>query len=653
MNISQIFPKISGKIKKISVFFGFSTKSILYINCPYDITICVTKRGMILKRTDLRNIAIIAHVDHGKTTLVDGMLKQSGTFRENQQVETCVMDSNDLERERGITILAKNTAIHYKDVKINIIDTPGHADFGGEVERVLKMVSGVLLLVDSQEGPMPQTRFVLQKALELGHRIIIVINKIDKPDARIKEVVDEVLELLIDLNASDEQLDSPILFCSGRDATASLDMNTSGENLFPLFETILNYIPCPEGGNDGPLQLLVSSIDYNDYVGRIGIGRIERGIAKVNQEVVVCDYYRKKPSYHAKLVALFQIEGLKRIPVQSAEMGDIICFSGIENITIGNTVCSPIAEEPLPFVKISEPTIEMTFSVNDSPFAGKEGKFVTSRHLRDRLFKETLKDVSLKVLETDSADSFRVLGRGEMHLSILIETMRREGYEFSVGTPKVLYKQENGKILEPIEKLLVDVPQECVGSVMERMGIRKGELSEMVPLGNRMRLTFLVPARGMFGFKNELLTDTRGEGIMSSIFHGYDEFKGPIPRRSTGSLVAFETGEASSYGLFNSQDRGVLFIDPQTPVYEGMVVGYNPKAEDLRINVCKKKHVTNMRAAGSDEAMRLNTPRKFSLEEAIEFIADDEMLEVTPKNIRIRKTVLSGDMRLKMQFGKK
>ena len=563
------------------------------------------------------------------------------------------MDSGDLERERGITILAKNTAIHYNGVKINVIDTPGHADFSGEVERVLKMVNGVVLLVDAQEGPMPQTRFVVEKALALGLKIIIVVNKIDKPDARTSEVGDEVLELLLDLNASDEQLESPIIYCSGKQATATLDYNVPGKDLKPLFDTILSYIPAPEGDENGELQLLVSAIDYNDYVGRIGIGRIERGEISMAQEVVVCDYHSGISPYKSKVVNLFQIEGLKRVPVENAQVGDIVCFSGIENITIGNTICSTAKIEPVPFVKIGEPTIEMNFMVNDSPFAGKEGKYVTSRHLRDRLFKELLKDVSLRVYQTESPDTFKVCGRGEMHLSILIETMRREGYEFGVGTPKVIFKTIDGVKCEPMERLYIDVPTECTGSVMERMGVRKGELVSMNPQGSRIRMEFVIPARGLFGFKNEFLTDTKGEGIMNQLFDGYAPYKGAIPRRFTGSLVAFETGEAATYGLFNAQERGVLFIDPQTMVYEGMVVGMSPKAEDIRVNVCKRKHVTNMRAAGSDEALRLTTPRKFSLEEAIEFLNDDEMLEVTPKNIRIRKNILSGSERLKLQYGNK
>lgn len=598
-------------------------------------------------REDLRNIAIIAHVDHGKTTLVDGMLRQSGTFRENQQVETRVMDSGDIEKERGITILAKNTSIRYKDVKINIIDTPGHADFSGEVERVLKMVNGVILLVDSVEGPMPQTRFVLEKALNLGHKIIIIVNKMDKPDARCSEVAEEVLELLLDLDAIDEQLSSPILYCSGRDATATLDPDKKGKDLKPLFDTILTHMPAPEGDPDAPLQIMVSAIDYNDYVGRIGIGRIERGTVKSNQEVTVCDFNSGISPYKGKIANLYQIDGLKRTPIQEAKVGDIVCFSGIPNVTIGNTICSNDKIEPVKFVNIGEPTIEMYFSVNDGPFAGKEGKFLTSRHIKDRLEKELLKDVSLRVYATESADTFKVCGRGEMHLSILIETMRREGYEFCVSPPKVIFKEVDGKKLEPIERLYLDVPTEDVGSVMERMGNRKGELITMTPSGSRIKMEFKVPSRGLFGFKNELLTDTKGEGIMNQLFDGYAPYKGEIARRNTGSLIAFETGEANTYGLFNAQERGVLFIAPQTKVYEGMVVGMCPKAEDLRVNVCKKKAVTNMRAAGSDEALKLVSPRVFSLEESIEFINADERLEVTPQNIRIRKAILSAAERMR------
>ena len=599
-------------------------------------------------REDLRNIAIIAHVDHGKTTLVDEMLKQGGVFRENQAVAERVMDSNDLERERGITILAKNTSVMYNGTKINIIDTPGHADFGGEVERVLEMVDGVLLLVDAAEGPMPQTRFVLSKALEMGHKIIIVVNKIDRPDARLDEIGDEVLELLLDLDASEEQLESPLLFCSGRSGTASLSQYEAGTDLKPLFDTIINYIEPPKGDENEPLQMLISSIDYNEYVGRIGIGRIVRGDIKVNQQVTVCDYTGSKKNYNAKIVSLLQIQGLNRVPVQDAKVGDIVWISGIENITIGDTICATDAPEPLPFVKISEPTVEMTFSVNDSPFAGKEGKFVTSRQLRERLFRELLKDVSLRVEETDSTDSFRVAGRGEMHLSILIENMRREGYELSVSTPRVLYKTgEDGRKLEPIERLVIDVPEDCVGSVMEKMGTRKGELVAMHPQGSRMRIEFKVPSRGLFGYKSEFLTDTRGEGIMSHVFDGYEPYKGDIDRRSTGSLVSFETGEAVTYGLYNAQERGQLFIPAGTPVYEGMVVGASPKTDDLVVNVCKRKHLTNTRASGSDDALRLVPHRILSLEDCLEFLADDELLEVTPESLRIRKRELSNTQRAK------
>ncbi len=601
-------------------------------------------------REDLRNIAIIAHVDHGKTTLVDEMLKQGGVFRENQAVAERVMDSNDIERERGITILAKNTSVMYNDIKINIIDTPGHADFGGEVERVLEMVDGVLLLVDAAEGPMPQTRFVLSKALEMGLKIIVVVNKIDRPDARLDEIGDEVLELLLDLDASDEQLESPILFCSGRSGTASLSQYETGTDLKPLFDTIINYIEPPKGDETEPLQMLISSIDYNDYVGRIGIGRIVRGNIKVNQQVTVCDYTGSKKNYNSKIVSLLQIQGLQRIPVESAEMGDIVWISGIDGITIGDTICAVEKPEPLPFVKISEPTVEMTFSVNDSPFAGREGKFVTSRQLRERLFKELLKDVSLRVEETESTDAFRVAGRGEMHLSILIENMRREGYELAVSTPRVLYKEgEDGRKLEPIERLVIDVPEDCVGSVMEKIGSRKGELVEMHPQGNRMRIEFLVPARGLFGYKSEFLTDTKGEGIMSHVFEDYQPYKGDIERRKTGSLVSFETGEAVTYGLFNAQERGQLFIPAGTPVYEGMVVGASPKTDDLVVNVCKRKHLTNTRASGSDDALRLVPHRILSLEDCLEFLADDELLEVTPESLRIRKRILSNSQRAKVR----
>ena len=592
-------------------------------------------------------MAIIAHVDHGKTTLVNEMLKQGGVFRANQEVADRVMDSGDLERERGITILAKNTSVFYEGVKINIVDTPGHADFGGEVERVLKMVNGVLVLVDACEGPMPQTRFVMQKALELNHKLIIVVNKIDRPDARLSEVQDEILELLFDLNATDDQIDSPIIFCSGRAGTATLDCNKQGTDLKPLFDAIINHFEPQEVDENGPLQMLVSSIDYNEYVGRIGIGRIERGRAVINQEVETCNYNVKGKELRGKLVSIFQIEGLERVAVDSAKAGDIVCVSGIENISIGDTICAPACIEPVPFVKISEPTVEMTFSVNDSPFAGKEGKFVTTRHLRDRLFREMLKDVSLRVEETDSADSYRVCGRGEMHLSILIETMRRGGYEFQVGAPKVMYKEENGVLLEPMERLVVDVPEDKTGAVFSSMGVRKGELLQMENIGSRIRLEFKVPARGLFGYKSQFLTETRGEGVFNTIFYGYEEYKGEIERRNTGSLVAFETGEAVTYGLFNAQGRGQLFIGAGVKVYEGMVVGVSPKNEDITVNVCKKKHLTNTRASGSDDALRLETPKIMSLEEAMEFIGDDELLEITPQNIRIRKKTLDTETRLK------
>ena len=593
-------------------------------------------------REDLRNIAIIAHVDHGKTTLVDEMLKQGGVYRENQVVEERVMDNNDLERERGITILAKNTSVYYDGIKMNIIDTPGHADFSGEVERILKMVNGVILLVDAAEGPMPQTRFVLQKALEMNHRVIVVVNKIDRADARLDEIPDEILDLLIELDANDEQLESPILFCSGRAGTASLSQYEEGKDLKVLFETIKDYIPAPEGDADGPMQMLVSSIDYNDYVGRIGIGRIERGCVKQNQEVMVSEYHNNHEPYKAKMVNLYQIDGLNRTAVDEAKVGDIICFSGIPEITIGDTIASPEDPAPLPFVKISEPTIEMTFSVNDSPFAGREGKFVTSRQLRDRLMRELLKDVSLRVTEGESTDSFNVAGRGEMHISILIETMRREGYEFSVGTPRVLYKEVDGVKCEPIERLIIDVPEESVGAVMDKIGQRKGEMVSMTPQGGRMKLEYLIPARGLLGYRNEFLTDTKGEGILNSVFYEYQPYKGEISSRHTGSLVAFETGEAVGYGLFKVQDRGSLFITPGTKVYEGMVVGINPKAEDMNVNVCKKKQLTNTRASGSDDALKLVPPVQMSLEACLEFLAEDELLEVTPESLRIRKKILAG-----------
>ena len=605
---------------------------------------------------ELRNIAIIAHVDHGKTTLVDEMLKQSGVYRENQEVVDRVMDSGDLERERGITILAKNTAVTYKGVKINIVDTPGHADFGGEVERVLKMVNGVILLVDAAEGPMPQTRFVLGRALELGHRVIVVVNKIDRPDQRIHEVVDEVLELLMDLNATDEQLDSPMLFCSGRKGTASYSPDVPGTDLQPLFDTILEYIPEPAQDTAAPFQMLVSSLDYNEFVGRIAVGRIERGTIRQNEEIAVCNYHSPDAAPRkAKAVSLYEFSGLAKVPVTEATAGNIIAMSGIGDVTIGDTICAAGAVEPLPFVKISAPTMEMTFSVNNSPFAGREGKFVTSRQIRDRLYRETLKDVSLRVTDVEgSTDSFNVAGRGEMSLSILIETMRREGYEFQVSPPRVLMQRdEKGNLMEPMEELVADVPQEYVGSVIEKLGTRKAELKEMTPVGARMRLIFLVPSRGLFGYRNEFLTDTHGEGIMASVFDSYAPYKGEVTRRSTGSLIAWEQGEAVAYGIWNAQERGIMFITPGTPVYGGMIVGVSPKQEDIPVNVCRTKHLTNTRASGSDEALRLVPPRQMSLEQCMEFLADDELLEVTPKNLRLRKRILDHSQRMKNIHGKK
>lgn len=600
-----------------------------------------------MKDDKLRNVAIIAHVDHGKTTLVDEMLKQSGVYRENQTVVERVMDSNDLERERGITILAKNTAVTYGDVKINIVDTPGHADFGGEVERILKMVNGVILLVDAAEGPMPQTRFVLSKALELGHKVIILINKIDRPDRRIDEVIDEVLELLMDLNANEEQLDSPILFCSARQGICSVSQDEQGTDLRPLFEAILSHIPAPEADLDQPFQMLVSSIDYNEFVGRIAIGRVERGILSQNSDIVVTNYHNGSTSKKLRAANIYEFDGLNRVPVNAAKAGNIIALSGIGEITIGDTICAPEAPEALPFVKISAPTVEMTFCVNDSPFAGKEGKYVTSRNLRDRLERELQKDVSLRVTETDSTDAFNVAGRGEMHLSILMENMRREGYEFAVSPPRVLTKEIDGVLNEPIERLVVDVPENSVGSVIEKMGSRKAEMLQMTPVGDRMKIEFLIPSRGLFGYRNEFLTDTRGEGIMTSVFEKYAPFKGEVSRRGTGSLVAFETGECAAYGLFNAQDRGALFAEPGDHVYEGMIVGVAPKAGDIDVNVCKKKNLTNMRAAGSEEALRLIPVRKMSLEQCLEFLADDELLEITPESLRLRKSILNRELRAK------
>ncbi|MBQ7152474.1 MAG: translational GTPase TypA [Clostridia bacterium] len=598
-------------------------------------------------RNDLRNIAIIAHVDHGKTTLVDQLLRQGGIFRENQETVDCVMDSGEIERERGITILAKNTAVHYKDVKINIIDTPGHADFGGEVERILKMVNGVILLVDAAEGPMPQTRFVLERALALNHRVIVCINKIDRPDSRLGQVEDEILELLMDLGANDEQLDSPMLYCSGRAGTCSEKPDEPGTDLVPLFEKILSYIPAPEGDETGELQMLVSSIDYNDYVGRIGIGRIDRGSLHVNQEVSIVNFHSPDQMNKTKIVALFQIDGLVRKPVDSAMVGDIVCFSGAGDITIGDTICSASCPEPLEFVKVSEPTVEMTVLVNDSPLAGQEGKFVTSRQLRARLYKELLKDVSLRVSDGATTDEFRVAGRGEMHLSILLEAMRREGFEMACSNPRVLYKEIDGVKCEPVERAIFDVPQEYVGVVVERLGQRKGEMLAMTPIGSRTRIEYRIPSRGLFGYRSEFLTSTHGEGIMSAVFDGYEPYGGEIQRRFTGSLIASEAGETTRYGLFNTQERGQMFIGPQTKVYEGMIVGMNPKYDDIAVNPCKEKHLTAIRSSGADEKLLLVPPKIFTLEEAIDYITDDELIEITPKNIRLRKKILNTELRMR------
>ena len=608
---------------------------------------------MKVVREDLRNIAIIAHVDHGKTTLVNEMLKQGGIFRDNQQVDDRVMDSNDLERERGITILSKNTAIHYKGVKINVVDTPGHADFGGEVERVLKMVGGVLLLVDSFEGPMPQTRFVLKKALDLSLPVIIVVNKMDRPDQRCKEVVDETLELLLELDATDEQLDSPVVFCSGRTGISTLDLNEPAVNLIPLFDTILEHIPAPEGDDEEPLQMLVSTIDYNDYVGRIGVGRIERGTIKEGQMAVRCIYGQSFVSPAARLGGLFEFDGLKRVPCSEAKVGDIVAISGFGDLSIGDTICDTAMADPLPFVKISEPTVSMDFVVNDSPFAGTEGTFVTSRHLRARLFKEMQTDVSLRVEDTGSTDRFRVSGRGELHLSILIENMRRQGYEFAVTKPTVLYKDIDGVKCEPMEQLICDVPTEYSGAVIEKIGRRRGTLIAMEGQ-DRVRLEFSVPSRGLFGYRSEFMTDTRGEGVMNAIFSGYEPYKGDIPTRINGSLVASETGETTSYGMFPVQERGDLFIETQTKVYMGMIVGMNSRPGDIDVNVCKKKHLTSIRnSAGAEEALKITGIRILTLEESLDFIDEDELLEVTPKSLRMRKCVLETELRKKLEARKK
>ena len=599
-----------------------------------------------MQNEHLRNVAIIAHVDHGKTTLVDQMLRQSGIFRANEAVAERVMDSNDLERERGITILSKNTAVMYQDTKINIVDTPGHADFGGEVERILMMVDGVLLLVDAFEGCMPQTRFVLKKALGLGKRPVVVVNKIDRPGARPAEVVDEVLDLFIELGADDDQLEFPVIYASGRDGYATTDPAVPGKDMTPLFEAILKYVPAPKGELNGPLQILFSNIDYDDYVGRIGVGRVERGQVKTGQSVVLC--HNDGTTKQARITKMYQFEGLKRVEAQSAALGDLIAVSGITDLNIGETACDPECVEPLPFVKIDEPTVSMMFMVNNSPFAGREGKYVTSRNIRDRLFKEVETNVAMRVEETDSSDTFKVSGRGELHLSILIETLRREGYEFQVSKPEVLFREINGKKCEPMEAVTIDVPEEFVGNVIEKLGSRKGEMTNMYPAkGGYTRLEFSIPARGLIGYRSEFMTDTKGNGIMNSLFDGYEPYKGDIVTRSQGSLVAFESGEAITYGLYNAQERGDLFIGAGTKVYEGMVVGRNARADDMDINVCKKKQLTNTRASGSDDALKLTPHITMSLEQCMEFISDDELLEVTPQNLRMRKKILDNTQRRK------
>jgi GTP-binding protein len=602
-------------------------------------------------RQDVRNVAIIAHVDHGKTTLVDEMLKQSGIFRENEQVAERVMDSNDLERERGITILSKNTAIHYKNTKINIVDTPGHADFGGEVERILMMVDGVLLLVDAFEGCMPQTRFVLKKALGLKKKVVVVVNKIDRPGARPEEVIDEVLDLFIELGAEEDQLDFPVVYASARDGYSSLNSSDRSGDMRPLLDSILENIDPPRGDMHGPLQILFSSLDYDDYIGRIGVGRVERGTVRRNQTVTICS--RDGSNRNVRISKLYQFEGLKRVEVEEASLGDLICVSGIADLNIGETACDPDHVDPLPFIKIDEPTISMNFIVNNSPFAGQEGKFVTSRNLRDRLFKEVETNVSMRVEETETTDTFKVSGRGELHLSILIETMRRQGYEFQVSRPKVILKKENGKTLEPMELLIVEVPEQYVGAVIEKLGARKAELENMGARdGGATHLEFKIPARGLIGYRSEFMTDTNGNGIMNQLFAGYEPWKGEIKTRERGSIVVHETGETTGYGLFNTQDRGRLFIGPGVQVYEGMIVGECAKSEDVVCNVCRQKHLTNTRASGSDDALRLVPPTILSLEQCMEFIKDDELLEVTPKSLRLRKVVLSKEQRLKQQFRK-
>ncbi len=600
-----------------------------------------------MENTKIRNIAIIAHVDHGKTSLVNELLKQGNVFRDNQTVGDRVMDSNALERERGITILSKNASCMYDGFKINIVDTPGHADFGGEVERVLKMVDGALLVVDAFEGPMPQTRFVLEKALSLGLKIIVVVNKIDRPDARLKEVVDEILELFLDLDASEEQLNSPFVFASAREGVASKTISDRGRNMQPLFQTIIEHIPAPSGDASAPFKMLVSSAEHNDYVGKLAVGKITSGTLKVGDAILLTNYHEPDKKIRSKVVSIFTYDGIKRVTVNDASVGDIVCVSGIDGVMIGDTVCTETDPEPIEFVKIAEPSVEMTFMVNDSPFAGKEGKYVTSRHLRDRLYKEAVKDLSLRVSDGATADSFVVCGRGEMHLSILIETMRRDGYEFAVSMPKVLIKTIDGKKCEPIDRVFIDVPEACVGTVMSKMGTRKGELVDMTPHGSRIKMNFKVPARGLFGYQSELLTDTKGEGVMSSVFDGYEPYKGEITRRDFGSLVAHEQGESIVYGLFNAQERGTLFIGAGVPVYAGMVVGLNPRGDEIVVNVCKKKHLTNTRSSGSDDALKLITPMRMTLEDCIEFLDDDEILEVTPKSLRIRKRILDVTERMR------
>lgn len=603
---------------------------------------------MKIKREDIRNVAIIAHVDHGKTTLVDTLLRQSGVFRENQVVVDRVMDSNDIEKERGITILSKNTAIDYKGIKINIIDTPGHADFGGEVERVLKMVNGVVLVVDAFEGPMPQTKFVLKKAFELDLPVIVCINKVDRPEARPEVVMDEVLDLFIELGASEDYLDSPFVYASAKAGVASLDLNERGTDMIPLFETILEKTPCPEGNPEEPLQVLISTIDYNEYVGRIGIGKIDRGRIKTNQEAVIVNILDPEKHDKVKINKVYEFEGLNRVEVDEASVGSIIAITGVEDINIGDTICYEDNPEPLPFLKISEPTIAMTFSVNNSPFAGREGKYVTSRQIRNRLYKELQTDVSLRVEDTELTDAFKVSGRGELHLSVLIENMRRENYEFQVSKPEVLFKEENGKKTEPIEKVTVDVSNEFVGAVIEKLGRRKGELISMSESnGGYARVQFMIPARGLIGYRQEFMTDTKGDGILNSQFEGYQPYKGEIPKRKVGSIVSFETGETSAYGLYSAQERGTLFLEPGVPVYTGMVVGSSPKGLDIDVNVCRKKQQTNVRASGSDDSLKLSPVKKMSLEEALEFIEDDELIEITPKSYRIRKKILDSGKRYK------